>query len=240
LSKIKFDYEKLSSLKSIASLGSINSTTTLFIKTTKPNNTENADIYHQATLYVEINKKITDSIVIYHSINFSEALTVRERNYYVDKDNIYILDIAEDESGASVEKWSQSKINSSGKIISVKRNIFSTDNSNKIIETKDSLWNGTYYFEALNRDNAKTIFEITINSLDDISVNVTEEGIKNKYSNIKAEKVDNGKIKINYDTSSDDMGTIYIEKSDNEFYISGNPIYFINPGNNEMSLKKIK
>lgn len=240
LSKIKFDYEKLSSLKSITSLGSINSTTTLFIKTTKPNNTENAYIYHQATLYVEINKKITDSIIIYHSINFSEALIVRERNYYVDKDNIYVLDIVEDESGTSVEKWSQSKINSSGKIISVKQKIFSKDDSYKIKESKDNLWNGTYYFEASNRDNVKTVFDITINSLDDISLNVTEEGIKNKYSNIKAEKVDNGKIKINYDTSSDDMGTIYIEKSDNEFYISGNPIYFINPGNNEMPLKKIK
>lgn len=38
LSKIKFDYEKLNSLKTKFSIGNINATTELFIKTTKPNN----------------------------------------------------------------------------------------------------------------------------------------------------------------------------------------------------------
>ena len=69
---------------------------------------------------------------------------------------------------------------------------------------------------------------------------MTEEGITNNYSSLKAAKIDNEKIRIDYDSSSDDMGTVYIEKSDDRFYISGNPIYFINPGNNEMPLKKIK
>lgn len=113
-------------------------------------------------------------------------------------------------------------------------------NSEKIIRTEDDSWKGTYHFEASNRDDVKTIFDITINSLEDILVNVTEEGVKNKYPNIKAEKVDTDKIKISYDQSSDDMGLIFIEKSDNEYYISGNPIYFINPGNNEMPLQKTK
>lgn len=240
LSKIKFDYEKLNSIKTKFSIGNINATTELFIKATKPSNLENADIYNQATLYIELNKKNTDSIVIYHFINFSEALTVKERNYYIDRDYIYLLDIVEDESGTNVEKWTENKIDKSGKIILDKQKVFSAENLNNTLKSNGNLWKGSYYFEASNKEEAKTIFEININSLQDISVNVTEEGIKNKYPSIKAEKIDNGKIKINYDSSSDDMGTIYIEKSDRKFYISGNPIYFINPGNNEMPLKKIK
>lgn len=104
---------------------------------------------------------------------------------------------------------------------------------------KDS-WKGKYYFEATNRDSAKTIFDITITSLEDITLTVIEEGVKNKYSHLKAEEVDNEKIKITYDNSSDDMGVIYIKKSDNDYFISGNPIYFINPGNNEMPIQKVR
>ncbi|MEC3875467.1 hypothetical protein [Chryseobacterium salviniae] len=241
LSKIKFNYEKLNSLKSKTFVGKIGPNTNIFINTTKPSDTENADIYNQATLYVQINKNITDSIVIYHLINFSEALTVKERNYFINNDNIYLLDIAEDESGASVQKWSQNKINSSGKIVLIKQKIFSVEeDSKKIMQTENDPWRGTYHFEASNKDDAKTIFNITINSLNDISVDVNEDGIENKYPHIKAEEVNNEKIKINYDPPSGDMGTIYVEKSDNEFFISGQPIYFINPGNNEMPLKKVK
>lgn len=240
LSKIKFDYEKLNSIKTKFSIGNINATTELFIKSTKPSNIENADIYNQATLYIELNKKITDSIVIYHSINFSEALTVKERNYYIDRDYIYLLDLVEDESGTNVEKWTENKVDKSGKINLVKHKIFSAKNLDNVAKSNDDLWNGIYYFEASNKDNIKTIFNITINSLENVSLDVTEEGIKSKYYKIKAEKIDNEKIRINYDSSSDDMGEIYIEKSDDKFYISGNPIYYINPGNNEMPLKKVK
>lgn len=109
-------------------------------------------------------------------------------------------------------------------------------------QTKNNtdFWKGEYHFEASNRDEAKTVFDITINSLENISVDVTEEGIKNTYSQLKAEEVNNQKIKIKYDNSSEDMGIIYIEKSDDNYFISGNPIYFINPGNNEMPLQKLK
>lgn len=102
-------------------------------------------------------------------------------------------------------------------------------------------WNGTYHSEAINRDNAKTVFDIIIKSLDNISVNINDDGSKENYSNIKAEIINKDKIKIIYNSSfEDEMGIIYIEKSDNGYYISGNPIYFINPGNNEMPLKKIQ
>lgn len=102
-------------------------------------------------------------------------------------------------------------------------------------------WNGTYHSEAINRDNAKTAFDVVIKSLDNISVNIDDDGSKESYSNIKTEIINKDKIKIIYNSSfEDEMGIIYIEKSDNKYYISGNPIYFINPGNNEMPLKKIQ
>ncbi|SHM54904.1 hypothetical protein [Chryseobacterium polytrichastri] len=65
-------------------------------------------------------------------------------------------------------------------------------------------------------------------------------GTKNKYSKVKAEEVSDEKIKINFDPSLEDMGIIYIEKSDSKYLISGNPIYFINPGSDSMPLKKLK
>ncbi|BFO66895.1 hypothetical protein [Chryseobacterium sp. KCF3-3] len=237
LSKIKFDYEKLNSLNKKSNIGKIASNIELFIKNTVPKS-DNADLSYQTTLYIEKNKTTTDSIVIYQSFNFSEALTVKTKYYYLDKSEIHLLDIVEDESGTNVEKWEHYKINSLGKISLVQQKTFSKDNN--ITKTDINFWKGEYHFEASNRDEAKTIFDITINSLNDISVDITEEGTKNKYSQLKAEQVNNTKIKINYDNSSEDMGTIYIEKSDNSYFISGSPIYFINPGNNEMPLQKLK
>ncbi|WP_088584833.1 hypothetical protein [Chryseobacterium indologenes] len=108
-------------------------------------------------------------------------------------------------------------------------------------KANDIIWQGNYHFEASNKDEAKTSFNIVIKSLDNISVNINDDGSKESYSNVKAELINNDKIKIIYNSSfQHDMGTIYIEKSDNEYYISGNPVYFINPGNNEMPLQKIK
>jgi hypothetical protein len=113
-------------------------------------------------------------------------------------------------------------------------------NINKGAEKKNE-WSGNYHSEAINRDNAKTVFDVVIKSLDNISVNIDDDGSKESYFNIKAEIINKDKIKIIYNPSfEDEMGIIYIEKSDNEYYISGNPIYFINPGNNEMPLKKIQ
>ncbi|MDR4891084.1 MULTISPECIES: hypothetical protein [unclassified Chryseobacterium] len=120
------------------------------------------------------------------------------------------------------------------------QNIQQTQKISTTTKNNSDFWTGEYHFEASNRDEAKTVFDITINSLENISVDVTEEGTTNKYSKLKAEEVNHQKIKIKYDNSSEDMGVIYIEKSDNNYFISGNPIYFINPGNNEMPLQKLK
>lgn len=114
--------------------------------------------------------------------------------------------------------------------------IFAGDSSdiNKIFE-------GVYNFEASNKDKAKTIFDIIIKSINDISININDDGSKENYTHIKGEKINDNKIKIIYNnTLEDDMGVIFLEKKGEYFYISGNPIYFINPGNNEYKLKKIK
>ncbi|MDM1556373.1 MULTISPECIES: hypothetical protein [Chryseobacterium] len=102
-------------------------------------------------------------------------------------------------------------------------------------------WNGTYHFEASNRDQIKTSYDITINSLNDISIQINDDGDKVSYSHIKAEVLNDDNIKLAFDPSlEDEMGIIYIEKSDDTYLISGYPIYFINLGNNEMPLIKEK
>ncbi|BAP29911.1 uncharacterized protein CHSO_0874 [Chryseobacterium sp. StRB126] len=102
-------------------------------------------------------------------------------------------------------------------------------------------WNGHYHFEASNRDQIKTSYDITINSLNDISIQINEDGDQESYSHIQAETLNDDKIKLIFNPSlEDEMGIIYIEKSDNIYLISGYPIYFINPGNNEMPLIKEK
>jgi len=129
------------------------------------------------------------------------------------------------------------------KIENSKNKIPKAQQTQKISDTikyNIDFWKGKYHFEASNRDEAKTIFNITINSLEDISIDITEEGTTNTYSKLKAEEINHQKIKIKYDDSPEEMGIIYIEKSDDNYFISGNPIYFINPGNNEMPLQKIK
>ncbi|THV61887.1 hypothetical protein [Chryseobacterium candidae] len=141
----------------------------------------------------------------------------------------------------SITAINKTELNKTDSLISHNENESSTvvtDNNFK--KNNIDFWKGEYYFEASNRDEAKTVFNITINSLEDISIDVTEEGTTNKYSKLNAEEVNHQKIKIKYDDSSDEMGIIYIEKSDDNYFISGNPIYFINPGNNEMPLQKLK
>ena len=56
----------------------------------------------------------------------------------------------------------------------------------KNISQINNHWKGIFHFEASNRDNSKTSFDIIIKSLNDLSININEDGIKNNYSHIKA------------------------------------------------------
>lgn len=116
-----------------------------------------------------------------------------------------------------------------------------TQNNTTKSTTSPDHWNGHYHFEASNRDEIKTSYNIKIKSLNDISIQINDGGDKESYFHIRAEKLNEDKIKIVFNPSlEDEMGIIYIEKSDNTYFISGYPIYFINPGNNEIPLTKEK
>jgi len=120
-----------------------------------------------------------------------------------------------------------------------KSNILSKNVDFEELDNHDK-WKGTYFLKTSNRDKINTVFNITINSLSDISIKITND-IEESYSHIKAEKINNNKIKIVYNTSiEDEMGIIFIEKLENEYYVSGMPITMINPGNEEYPLQKIK
>lgn len=134
LSKINFDYSKLDSLKGRRIIGNLNNSLDLYIEKTTPRNLENADIYNQVTLFIKKDKIIMDSIVIYESINYIDALTVKQLYYYIDNNKIFLLNLSEDESGSSVNDWSEYYVNESGKIKLVKNK--KTDNTK--IEKKPS------------------------------------------------------------------------------------------------------
>lgn len=120
LSKINFDYSKLDSLKGKKIIGNLNNSLELYIEKTTPKNLENADIYNQVTLFVKKGEIIMDSMIIYESINYIEALTVKQLYYYIDNNKIFLLNLSEDESGSSVKDWSECYVNESGKIKLVK------------------------------------------------------------------------------------------------------------------------
>lgn len=102
-------------------------------------------------------------------------------------------------------------------------------------------WIGHYSFSSENKDGLITSFDINIIKLDDITVIYVSDGEKPKtFKKLKSRLIQKNKIEINFNPQYKEMGIIYIEKKDEEYFISGSPIYFINPGNNEMPLKKIK
>jgi hypothetical protein len=102
-------------------------------------------------------------------------------------------------------------------------------------------WIGKYYTEAINKDNLKTSFDIQINSLQDVSLIYVSDGeTAERYQNLKAIPINAQKIKIIFNKKYKNMGIIYLEKIGNEYRLLGEPIYFINPGNESLKLKKLK
>lgn len=119
-------------------------------------------------------------------------------------------------------------------------NIRSKDLKTKNQDSTD-IWKGKYYFEAKNKDDLKTSFEISIKQLDDISVKYSsDDNTPEVYNHIVGELINPKKLKINFNINDDEMGIIFLEKDKDEFSISGEPIYFINPGNDNVSIKKIE
>ena len=102
-------------------------------------------------------------------------------------------------------------------------------------------WKGQFSFEASNKDGLTTSFDITIADLNNIVLVYTNDsGEPETYRNLKAEVLRSDQIRIIFNKEYGDIGSINLEKSGNEFTISGQPIYYINPGNDTRSIKKIK
>lgn len=117
-------------------------------------------------------------------------------------------------------------------------NAFCQPHNKKIVIT-DENWIGNYSVSAKNKDGLVTSFDINIINLNNIALKyVSDGGNIETYKNLKSVFVQKGKIKINFNPNYREMGVIYIEKVGKEYFISGNPIYFINPGNDEMPLKR--
>ncbi|EJL74232.1 hypothetical protein [Chryseobacterium populi] len=118
-------------------------------------------------------------------------------------------------------------------------NVF-CQNHNIDQKKNEKSWIGDYSFSARNKDGLKTGFDINIFTLNNITVKYISDGGKPEiYKNLKSDFIQKDKIKINFNPKYEEMGIIYIEKLDNEYYISGSPIYYINPGSDDMPLKKL-
>ncbi|MCV9926931.1 hypothetical protein OIU83_04680 [Flavobacterium sp. LS1R49] len=242
LSQIKFDYDKFTKWDAnTIEEKTIGDLTLKFEKDKKLN--PDAAIYTHINLSIYKNNKNVDKLIIYKQENYAEALVAINQYFYIDTNlNIWTLGINEDEEGIKVMFWNQYKVDKEiGKINLVKSsNVF--NNSQTVdIDKNNNPWIGKYFFGKTNRDDLKTSFEITINSLNDIMVVYVSDGEKPEiYKNIVGENVADDKIKIVFNKKYDDMGIVYIQNSGKEYIISGEPISTINPGSDEFPLKKMK
>lgn len=194
--------------------------------------------YNYLTLITStpLNKIIDYKIIYYNNQRFEH----HSRYFYIDKDlNIYIKDFAVDEISTHFLGQERYKISPKGKFIFISgEKVGGKGSKSQTNLTKN--WKGNYHFEATNRGDAKTTFDVTINSLKDIVIKINEDGSKETYPNIRADVVNSDKIRIKYNSSENEMGIIYVERSGDQYFISGNPIYFINPGTSEGELIKEK
>lgn len=239
LSKLKFDYDKFLSWNyntiEEKKFGNIT------LKFQKENKTkQGADIFTNIKLTIVKDNKSIDDLIVYKQENYGEALVAINQYFYIDSNlNLWTLEVNEDEDGIKVKSWISYLIDKkSGKINLIKKN---ETNSNNVINTNESsdIWIGKYFLEKSNKDELKTSFEITINNLEDIKVTYISDGDEAEiYENLKAEVVDEDKIKIIFNKKYNKMGIIYIQNHEKEYFISGEPISNINPGNDEYFLNK--
>ena len=102
-----------------------------------------------------------------------------------------------------------------------------------------SKWAGTYYAEAKNKDHLKTSFYLSITATGNISLKYRADGeAENVYKNLKAVTENPDKLKIVFNPKTGDMGVLYLEREDDDYYFSGQPVYFINPGSEQLLAKK--
>lgn len=237
----KQEYKRLSRTIGKYSCNNIN----VFIVEFKPNGDEYTEpIVVLFSCYK--NKKI-DSLIVYETIEWEGSL---KKRFVIDKNKVIKVsevskanDVTESGSDTLIVSKKTNTYNLSDKgffssIIYVKSDVFSLSNKDL---SSSNIWKGEYYFESKNKDNLKTSFEIKIKNIRDIAIKyVSDEDKPEIYNHIVGELIGTEKLKINFNDEDDEMGTIFLEKNDKGFNISGQPIYFINPGNDYLSINKIK
>jgi hypothetical protein len=106
----------------------------------------------------------------------------------------------------------------------------------QIASKKSNEWEGIYNVKIFNKENIIYNFEIKIINSNNVELLIIEGGNQNKY-NGKYKEIQKGKIGIYYANDK----VLYIEKLENsEYVISGEQIYFINPGSDEFKINKLK
>ncbi len=167
-----------------------------------------------------------DSLLVYETIKWEGSLTKR---FCINSDKtISVTEISEGYDTTNKGKDTLIKSNSRNNYYIREDGMFENLN-----------WKGNYYFESVNKDSLKTSFKIGIKNLNNITVEyLSDDSDKEVYNNLKASLIDENKIMIVFDKDAEDMGFIYLDISDDKFYISGQPIYFINPGSDRESIKK--
>ncbi len=237
LSKIVYDYEKLEEIGKNKIIIQKSNDFQLFLNKVESKNDNESNSVFEIKLFVVRNNSITDSIIYYRSINYGEALVTENRYFYLKSENLYLLDIVNEEVGSHVESYSKYKINKNTGKINLEKELIKKQNINSVqISNNDSKnWIGQYLFETTDRDNLSNSYLITVKNLDDINVKFTLDD-SNKTYDAKC-KINDNKIEISFNNNED---IIYIEKTDNNYYVSGIPIAEINPGNDSFPIKKIK
>jgi hypothetical protein len=217
----------------------LNSKVQMFIVERKPKDDEHNEPI--VVLYSIDDNRKRDSLIIYENVewegSFKKRFEIKSNNEIEIFEELVGSDFNDDGSEIFVEdkKYEIYSINQQGKFI--KKTIKKLTNSS----LNESEWKGRYHFEAFNKDHIKHSYDIVINTLENISLTSIDGEDKEVYSDLIAEKVAENKIKLVYNSSyEDDMGIIYIEQQGKNYYLSGNPIYFINPGTNEGLLVKLE
>ncbi|WP_181044025.1 DUF3828 domain-containing protein [Apibacter adventoris] len=103
-------------------------------------------------------------------------------------------------------------------------------------------WKGKYVYLTNDRDNYKNEYKINIKSYEDVRIlNIIDNDTIKYKSKIISLQTNNGISEIALPLISyqgdnkSDIDTLYLKKEKASYFISGNPIYEINPGNNTWS-----
>lgn len=198
----------------------------VFIVEFKPNGDEHVEPIVSLFSYFQ-NKKI-DSLIVYETIEWEGSL---KKRFIINKDKS--IKISEESEGSDVSENGADTL-----IVSKKVNVFNLSKTGFFSSNK---WNGKYYFESRNKDDLKTSFEISIMDLKNITIKyIGDDEPVEEYKNLVAKNISSNKIKIIFNKKYEENGYINIEKVDDKYYISGDLIYLINPGSDNLPLKKIK